>query len=173
MNASRTLSVTLAIVTLAVGPALAADLDTELTACRAVKADRERLACYDAIGSEPRAAATTPAPVAAAKPPAAPAPEPVTAATFGKRADDAGREKQDSMGPTDVRQLEAKVVKLRTTGDYKVEITLDNGQRWRQVSSSYLKLRVGDEIVIKRAALDSYRLVRVGNNRSMSVRRVD
>lgn len=157
MNASRALPVTLAIVTLALGPAVAADLDTELNGCRAVKADRERLACYDAIGPEPRAAA----------------PEPVTAATFGKRADDAGREKQDSLGPTDVRQLEAKVIKLRTTGDYKVEITLDNGQRWRQVSSSYLKLRVGDEIVIKRAALDSYRLVRVGNNRSMSVRRVD
>ena len=157
MSASRALPVTFVILTLALGPALATDLDTELTACRAVEADSERLACYDAIGSRPQAAAA----------------EPVTAATFGKSADDAGREKRDSFGPTDLRQLEAKVVKLRPTGDYKVEITLDNGQRWRQVSSSYLKLRVGDAIVIKRAALDSYRLVRVGNNRSMSVRRVD
>ena len=58
-------------------------------------------------------------------------------------------------------------------GNYKLEITLDNGQRWHQITSSYLRLKVGDAVVIKRAALDSYKLVKVGNNRAMKVRRVN
>ena len=64
-----------------------------------------------------------------------------------------------------------RVAKLRQMGNYKLEITLENGQVWHQISSSFLRLKVGDDVVIKRGALDSYRLVKVGNNRPMQVRR--
>ena len=122
-------------------------------------------------------AAPVPAPTA---PVAAPAAEPVPVVqeaptpeeTFGKSASETYREQQEAFGKEEIRELAATVVKLRRLGNYKVEITLDNGQKWHQITSSYLKLKVGDNIVIKRAALDSYKLVKVGNNRPMKVRRV-
>ena len=55
-------------------------------------------------------------------------------------------------------------------GNYKLEITLDNGQKRRDFSSFHARLKEGDNIVIKRAAFDFYRLVKVSNNRAMQVR---
>ena len=122
----------------------------------------------------PAAGSVTPPPAEA------PAAEPVPAVQdaptpeekFGKSASEAYREQQEAFGKEEIRELASKVVKLRRMGNYKVEITLDNGQIWHQITSSYLKLKVGDDILIKRAALDSYKLVKVGNNRPMKVRRV-
>ena len=128
-----------------------------------------------ALPAESSVAAPTPAP-----PVEAPAAEPVPVVqeaptpeeTFGKSASETYREQQEAFGKEEIRELAATVAKLRRLGNYKVEITLDNGQKWHQITSSYLKLKVGDNIVIKRAALDSYKLVKVGNNRPMKVRRV-
>ena len=183
------------ILSLAPGMSSAAELEGALAACRALADDDQRLACYDGIGAPPVppvvAEAEPEPPVQEAEPaepeaelPPVPAPAPVEAApvaaavptpepedTFGKSAGEIRREQQESFGLEEVRQLEAKVVKLKTMGNRKLQITLDNGQVWHQVSSSYLRLKVGDDIVIKRAALDSYRLVKVGNNRAMQVRR--
>lgn len=201
----------LAVVTLGLSNlVIAADLNAELAACRAIATDAERFACYEAIAADTSetvppsaappvteatrvaapAAVLTPEPVPETEPASAapasviapepvPEPEPVideeqTAEdVFGKTAGQLRRDQQKRFGKEELRQLEATVVKLRRMGNYKVEITLDSGQRWHQITSSYLKLKVGDKIVIKRAALDSYKLVKVGNNRSMQVRRAD
>jgi hypothetical protein len=171
------------------------DIHAELNACRMLQSDAERLTCYDAIGAgtiEPVAGST---PEAAPDPSAAPAPEPTLPAessvaaptpappveapvaepvpvardlptpeeTFGKSASETYREQKEAFGKEEIRELAATVA---------MEITLDNGQKWHQITSSYLTLKVGDDIVIKRAALDSYKLLKVGNNRAMKVRRV-
>ena len=190
------------------GGAETADLTADLTACRAIQADSERLGCYDSIGRMPGAPATEetepdasnarhPAAVESSKAAAKEVPEfnlsqaavqtpasvvaepplgpelPSAEDSFGMSAAEIRREQEERLGEEELLQLQAKVIKLRTISNRKVEILLDNGQAWRQVSSSYLRLKVGDDIVIKRAALDSYRLVKVGNNRPMQVRRAD
>jgi hypothetical protein len=127
------------------------------------------------LPAESSVAAPTPAP-----PVEAPVAEPVPVArdlptpeeTFGKSASETYREQKEAFGKEEIRELAATVAELRRMGNYKMEITLDNGQKWHQITSSYLTLKVGDDIVIKRAALDSYKLLKVGNNRAMKVRRV-
>lgn len=52
-------------------------------------------------------------------------------------------------------------------------ITLDNGQVWKQVDSSSLRLRVGDAVEIERASLGSFMLKKQGSKRSMRVSRED
>ena len=117
--------------------------------------------------------APEPTPVPAVVTAPAVADAPVAEEQFGKSAGQIRREQEASFGGGEIREIQGTVVELRTLGNYKIEMTLDNGQTWRQVSSSYLKLKKGDKVAIKRAALDSFRLVKVGNNRAMKVRRVD
>ena len=52
-------------------------------------------------------------------------------------------------------------------------ITLENGQVWKQISasSSGFKVKTGDEIVIKRGALNSFNMKKVGSKRSIKVKR--
>jgi hypothetical protein len=154
------------VIAIASAPALAMDIHAELNACRMLQSDAERLTCYDAIGAgtiEPVAGST---PEAAPDPSAAPAPEPTLPAessvTFGKSASETYREQKEAFGKEEIRELAATVAELRRMGNYKMEITLDNGQKWHQITSSYLTLKVGDDIVIKRAALDSYKLLPQG-----------
>lgn len=176
--------------------------DTERLACydaigKALAAPAEAANVPPTMQPSPQTAPTpTPTPTTASAP--APTPTPTTASApapgsampapvaenravvelpnseqiFGMNAGEIRREQQRQFGQEDLRQIEAKVVKLRTRGNHKLEITLDNDQVWEQVASSYLRLKVGEDVIIKRAALDSYRLVKVGNNRPMQVRRI-
>lgn len=51
-------------------------------------------------------------------------------------------------------------------------VTLDNGQTWRELAkSTYVPLKVGDEVTISRAALGSF-MMSVPNGRPLRVRRV-
>ena len=50
-------------------------------------------------------------------------------------------------------------------------VTLDNGQVWKQVDASNLRLRVGDTVDIERASLGSFMLRKKGSKRSMRVSR--
>ena len=53
------------------------------------------------------------------------------------------------------------------------DISLDNGQQWRQTSASTLQLSVGDNIVNRKGAMGSYRMTETGGTRPMKVYRVD
>jgi hypothetical protein len=62
---------------------------------------------------------------------------------------------------------------VQPSGYDRVLITLDNGQVWRQVDSSSLRLRVGDAIEIERASFGSFMLQKTGSKRSMRVSRYE
>jgi len=160
--------------------------------------DGARLACYDAAvdrsrqrgadGRDPTAAAS-PAPVASA------AAEPVAAspvvseagaaaaagaaapisqeALFGKNTDEVQRSIEEATGSAVLDSLSGTITGLQQAGYDKVLITLDNGQIWRQIDTSSLRLRVGDSVVIERAALGSFMLKKQGSKRTMRVSRED
>lgn len=173
---------------------LSADtLQDELRVCRGLPDDGARLICYDAAVdrsrnggySGPAAAAASPEPAA----PAASAPAATTAAgaataasapadlsqeeLFGKSGEEVERTVQEATGDERLDSLSATITSLQQYGYNKVLITLDNGQVWKQVDASNLRLRTGDAVEIERAALGSFMLRKQGSKRSMRVTRED
>jgi hypothetical protein len=143
--------------------------------CRAIADDKERLACYDA------AAAASPAPANAAPANAAPVSAAVASAATASNAteapgkkssgeEDFGKQRTDAekAAPQDLRSAVASV---ETDANGKLILALDNGQTWAQIDSPSLKLKAGDEVVIRRGSLGSYLLARAVGGPEIRVRR--
>lgn len=141
----------------------------DVGACRAIQDSLERFACYEALGSEsdpapaapaaitPQAAPTpAPAPSASRTPPPAPrnpvaeapAPAPAAADTavaeFGLEPS-RGRVVENEHGEQELHATVAQIKRLLPT---LLEITLEDGQVWRQTQSKPYNLRIGDEVRI-------------------------
>jgi hypothetical protein len=174
---TRFIAQSFAILVLIVPAAASADaLRDELRVCRDLPDDDARLICYDAAVDRSRQSTySSPAP-ASENPPAA-----ATAATgtltqedrFGKTGDEVERTVEEATGSERIDSLSATVTRLQQYAYDKVLITLDNGQVWKQVDASSLRLRVGDAIDIERASLGSFMLRKQGSKRSMRVARED
>jgi len=174
------LIVPIALLTAAALPVQAEKLLTDLTACRALQSDAERLNCYDRLG-EPATSDV------AAKPDARPSPsvsatvQPATAAAtpvsteevFGLDADKVRQSYAEAAGEDEVDELRASITQVLKAGPDRVQLVLDNDQVWRQIDSSRLKPKVGDAVAIKKGAFGSFKLKKVGSNRSMRVKRIE
>jgi hypothetical protein len=176
------------------GCAAAADaLPPSLRECMKETDAAHRLACFDresallAGESAPVARQAEPAPAR----PAAPAPTaPVASAAatagaaaattqsatdkFGYRGNmaraDVDKKKEAEQGS---EQLTAKVTEVETLPNGGLVLTLDNGQMWQQKTADRgLRVKVGDQITIKRGVLNSFLLTSASNNGSMRVARV-
>lgn len=80
---------------------------------------------------------------------------------------------QAPVDPEAVAEIRARVtgVERRARGEY--ELTLDNGQTWVQVEvKPQLTFRSGDEVVIRKASMGSYRLQHAGRKTSTIVERL-
>ncbi len=173
---TRTTCATALLMLACINSGHAAETEDELAACRAIEADAERVACYDAIAHgqvEEDDLAVVPA---AAAIEVAPSPA-VTASAdedFGKLPtnDDLTRDSEEPESE-DADQITATVTSVREYKRDRFVVNLDNGQEWRQTSASTLRLDVGDKIVIRKAALGSFKMAKVGSSHSMKVRRND
>ncbi len=156
-----------------------------LLACSAQVDAAERLACYDsvvkAMSSEARAIAEKRDAQAAKLALAAQAAEEAAKAEAAARAaaeqkDRFGREGIRGLGGADperVEQVEAKVSETLRDGYGKTVLILDNGQMWRQADDFPLPtVRAGTDIVVKRGAMGSYRMVLGKMSRTIQVVRM-
>jgi hypothetical protein len=150
-----------------------------------------RLACFDresaqlvkdststARKSAPPAAApaaAAAAPAATTPAPAANAPAPSPQDKFGYRGNIARAEidKQSEEARSQAEVLTAKVTELSTLAHGEVLLTLDNGQVWQQKRGDRgMRIKVGDEVTIRRATLGSFLLTTQAAKGSMRVSRV-
>ncbi len=173
----------LAVLAVFFAPLVAAGLTEEMLVCRELASASERLACYDGIvdrSVEP--AGTGVAQVEASTVPEPPTTENVDQETrtglsqeqlFGMNAEEVQQQVEKATGAERLDRIEARITELWNIAPGKIAIRLDNGQIWRQKVSSNLRLREGDNVVIKRASLGSYALTRVGSSVMMRVSRAD
>ena len=174
------------------GSAIAAEaLPPTLRACMSESDAARRLACFDresarlvkdsaptarksdSLAAAPAAAAAAPA--AATPAPAANAPAPSAQDKFGYRGNIARAEidKQSEEARTQAEVLTAKVTELSSLAHGEMLLTLDNGQVWQQKRGDRgVRIKVGDEIMIRRAALGSFLLTTQAAKGSMRVSRV-
>ena len=92
---------------------------------------------------------------------------------FGQNSDEVQRTVEEATGSERIDSIGAQVTRLQQYDYEKVVISLDNGQVWKQIDSSSLRLRVGDDVTIERAALGSFMLKKKGSKRTMRVSRMD
>ena len=66
------------------------------------------------------------------------------------------------------------IVSVRKTGNYKIDITLDNGQVWRSVESVYNRLPVkkSQKVIISKAAISGHILRVTGKKVAIRVRKI-
>jgi hypothetical protein len=194
MNRSQTFSWVL-VGLACCGSATAADaLPPSLRACMQETDVLRRLACFDresallAGQSAPVARQVDPAPARPAAPaPAAPvasaaATAGAAAATaqsaedkFGYRGNiaraDIDKKKEAELQESE--QLTAKVTAVSALPNGGMALTLDNGQVWQQKTADRgMRVKVGDQVTIKRGVLNSFLLTSDTNKGSMRVARV-
>ena len=66
------------------------------------------------------------------------------------------------------------IVSVRKTGNYKIDITLDNGQVWRSVESVYNRLPVkkSQKVIISKAVISGHILKVTGKKVAIRVRKI-
>lgn len=150
-----------------------------LSACAALSADAERLACYDRLSGHAVPAAPAPASVppqaSAAVPASPPAPPPPPAAAPAASAPPAagsfGLYAAEHPKPPPVStSLDARVVAVGHSASGRMTVTLEDGALWELEEGDPL-LAEGDTVSIKRAALGSY-LMRTPSKRLVRARRL-
>lgn len=155
----------------------AAAQDSDLARCAAMKDAQARLACYDALASQPPAPAGAPAePVEATPPAVPPAPPPPESAA---PASDAGRfgaenlpSKRDS-DDVDVDEIESRLVGRFEGWKKGTLFELENGQVWRCVDEREVHgSRDNPKVTIRRNFMGSYWLKVEGLNAQARVRRI-
>jgi len=139
---------TLAVTLLLAQPGQAAEpLPEPIRACKALRSDAERLACYDKAVAHVESGATTDAAVTpenmfGGSTAIAPPPDP-----------------QNPAEREELKQITGKVVSLNRTANGLVELRLDNDQVWRQQTSDTTPtIETGDSVTISRASLGTFRL---------------
>jgi hypothetical protein len=88
-------------------------------------------------------------------------------------------QQQSSFGQEDkqrtknlIKEIQAQVVLVKKGTHSKQIITLNNGQVWRQTDSTYLKLRKGQAIIIKRGAMGSFFIGKHSTNKRIRAKRI-
>ncbi|MEO8061780.1 MAG: hypothetical protein ABI821_03430 [Pseudomonadota bacterium] len=151
----------LAAAAIASAEVSATRVPAELRSCVDIQRNTERLACFDRgidalLQPEAKSAAGTPS----------------AESSFGLFAQAPSQTNTDTPSRAQIESLEGRVVSISTASDGSALIVLDNAQSWRQISgSATLLLKVGDAVVIRRAALGSFQLS-TPNGRSAKVKRV-
>lgn len=157
--------------------AAAGDTDTSLLECRGIVDGAERLSCYDAVVDRARAELAASTTTDVSPPPAAASEEGKTDATLGERSfgrpsDERSRTLQRAFGVAAPNEITSKAVVVRLTGSRLFEVTLENGQTWRQEENRSFALKPGDTIEIEAGALGAYYLRRNQKGRTVRVERV-
>ena len=193
-----TLSIYFICALVAVVPLSAADLDAALARCGPIEEDAKRLACYDRLAqrtaSDARAAApaleTEPIAMssdeAGAKPPQAEETERSVWRRWFKRdrksaaeeavAEDAGRASgRGNRATVDEQQtgVAGEIVRIRELMHGNFQVTLDNGQVWREneyePNTTYA---VGDRVTVEPSLMGTQVLRNKRTRQSARVRRV-
>lgn len=127
----------------------ASGIAAEIAGCRVIKGSAERLACFDraaaALAGSPAIAAPTPQPEARKEP----------RATFGLPP--AAMAKAIEPERPDIAQIASTVVGLSSFGRDRWTVRLADGSTWRTTEAARLDPEQGDTVVIKRAALGTFR----------------
>lgn len=146
----------------------AAELSDQLKQCRAVQNDLQRLTCYDKIGS----GTFTPTNVVTEREQYLERTPTATSSAVSTTSPDNFGIEHKEVPQEQVTSIIATVDLIEQSKRGLWTITLNNGQKWRQISSDGFLLRKGEEVTISRGVFNSFLLTRKGSERQTKVARL-
>ncbi|MGB0936920.1 MAG: hypothetical protein ACPGTQ_05655 [Colwellia sp.] len=167
-------------------------LADKLKHCESMKADQQRLSCFDQVTASLEANFATqvskltneetvaikdekPAPVASASSLASVQSTEQTQQQkiddFAKNQVELSKEEQKVAAEKELNEFTATVIKLKKLIRGEWVIHLDNGQKWQQIGSDRLKLKVGHLVTIRKGALGAIYLSTESSSRQIRVKR--
>lgn len=162
----------------------AQNISAALNQCRAEKNNSQRLACFDALVEDISQDDNSQAPVLSSKAvitpqkpnktvPPIPQQKPSISAPIAARpsVNEFGLEHKKEIENSEDK-IYARVSSVKKDPYKKLIITLDNGQRWKQSDSTFLKLKLNDAVYVERGALKSFFMGMDDKNRRMRVKRI-
>lgn len=167
-------------------PAMASE---PMLACRAMEAAEQRLECYDRTLDALYPASITPSSSEPIKRLARPVDTPVDApvdrlvtkkvallvepvASVPVVAKPAAEFGQLKPTPREQQKVTSTVRSFSRSSLKKLIITMENQQVWQQIDSQRMILKFGDEVIIRTASLNSYKMSKASGGRSIRVRRI-
>lgn len=162
--------------------------DRSLAECRNISDVNTRVSCYDAIVDAQQEPQNTP--VISSVPAAVPqvssrtAPPAAAAASrsiadnetqvnlFGAEAELSRAVIAEELGVTQLDQIEAAVEAVSNTAYKQLILRLDNGHTWEQTDSKRLRVREGDQIIVRSGRLGAYFLEKADGSRAIRVKRI-
>ena len=149
MNKTNVFTVLISILLLSNSPFSVANVDSKIELCRIIKDDIERLTCYDKI----------------------PTAKAVTKLIVKKKDDTFG------LGLKELRKDEPELIHLTVKKVKKnpygiLTVTFTDGQKWKQIDSTKLKLKAGNQVIIRKAALGSFFLQKPDSSTSIRIKRI-
>lgn len=165
--------------------AIAAGVADSILDCYQITSGDQRILCYDEIAASLSAApppavnstdetAALPVPQAAAEPPVDMQKNTIEAEDlFGRNNQSTQALVAEQYDIQAIEELRSRASKVEKVGYGTYRITLDNGQIWKQKGSgSTMTIKVGQMLVIKPAAMKSFRLFVEDKHRSIRVERI-
>lgn len=159
-----------------------------LSDCRNISDVNTRVSCYDAIVDAQQEPQETPvvSSVPALIPPVSTAAVPPTAARasrvvadnetqvnlFGAEAELARTVIAEELGVIQLDQIEAGVEEVSSNTYKRLILRLDNGHTWEQTGSKRLRIREGDQIIVRSGRLGAFFLEKADGSRAIRVKRV-
>lgn len=148
-------------------------LSAKISECGAIAQDNKRLACFDAllvvdVVKEVKKTKVTKAEVIVA-PVAKVQPKLSEKQQIDNFAKEHIKKSKKEQGPESITSSVTKLKKL-LRGQWV--ITLANGQKWQQIDSNKIKLKVGNTVRLKKGIMRAVYLFKEGSNRSISVKRI-
>jgi hypothetical protein len=161
-NMKRAWSITVGVSLLGCGAAFAqgsADSASAIAACARITEEAARLQCFDELARQApgRSAESAPGPPTAvneAQRSGAPPPTGADAAPISGESEASGREARAAERAE--REFTSSVTALREIQPGRVEVTLANGQVWRQTHSDRYALLVGHEVKLYPSGFGKY-----------------
>ncbi|OUR63209.1 hypothetical protein A9Q74_03115 [Colwellia sp. 39_35_sub15_T18] len=148
-------------------------LTNQLTQCGQISPADARLACFDDLlkGASTRAVlpannatalvATVPTTIAQVQPSAT------------KQVDDFAKEHlKKTSTEQGLDSITSPITKLKKLIRGQWVISLENGQQWQQKDTTKMKLKVGDTVRMKKAAMGAVYLYKEGSHRNIRVKRL-
>jgi len=136
---------------------------TGIAECAAIESAVARLDCFDALARSARSAGSANEEAAPAREPAVESPNPASGAAEQSSASPPAVEPANSPSGRDARAADraereqiGQVASLREIQQGRVEVTLTNGQVWRQTNSDRYNLLVGHEVRIYSTGFGQY-----------------
>ena len=147
------------------------ELAVKIQACNEIHANEKRLTCFDKLTSKNSNATELPSVTAIPTAAALPATTELTDQQIDSFSKVHIKKSKEELA-SEINTITLTVSKVTKTAYDELNITFDNGQKWKQKDNQSLRLAAGDNVTLTKGALGSVYLNKEDSSKRIRVKRL-